>query len=78
MFKKIATYSVGLYTVTIFASVIRVILKSYIAKSLGKEAFGTFSYFMSAQTLGVSLIAFGMARSVAKHVINGKAKMRCV
>lgn len=68
MFKKIATYSVGLYTVTIFASVIRVILKSYIAKSLGKEAFGTFSYFMSAQTLGVSLIAFGMARSLAKHV----------
>lgn len=68
MFKKIATYSVGLYAVTIFASILRVALRSIIAKSLGKEAFGTFSYFTSAQTLGVSLLAFGMVRSLAKHV----------
>ena len=68
MFRKIATYSAGLYAVTIFASIVRVLLRSLIAKTLGKEAFGTYSYFSSLQTVGISLLAFGMVRSLAKYV----------
>ena len=68
MFKKIASYSAGLYTVTVFSAVIRVALKSLIAKNLGKEALGTYSYFASAQIVGISLLSFGMVRTLAKHV----------
>ena len=68
MFKKIATYSAGLYAITILASVIRVILRSLIAKNLGQEAFGAYSYFTSAQDVGVSLLSFGLVRSLAKYV----------
>jgi O-antigen/teichoic acid export membrane protein len=68
MFKKIASYTVGLYLTTIFASLVRLGLKSLIAKTIGKEAFGVYGYFSSAITVGVSLLGLGLARALAKHV----------
>lgn len=68
MYKKIATYTVGLYLTTIFASLVRVGVKSLIAKTISKEAFGIYGYYSSAISVGVSLMGLGLARALAKHV----------
>jgi O-antigen/teichoic acid export membrane protein len=68
MFKKIVSYSIGLYAVTIFTALVHVVLKSLIAKIAGKEALGSYAFFTTAQQLGVSICAFGLIRALAKHV----------
>ena len=65
MFKKIAGYTLGLYAVTIFASLIRVGVKSLIANALSKEAFGIYGFYSSAVSVGISLLALGLARALA-------------
>jgi O-antigen/teichoic acid export membrane protein len=68
MFRRIASYSAWLYIVTLLSSVARLAVKSLIAKSVGKEAFGIYAYFTTVVLLGSSLLAFGLVRTMAKHV----------
>ncbi len=68
MLKKIFSYSAGLYIVSLFASVMHILVKSLIAKTLGKEALGAYAYYMTVVVLGSSLLAFGLKRALAKHV----------
>ncbi len=68
MLKKVFSYSAGLYMVSLFASVMHILVKSLIAKSLGKEALGAYAYYMTVIVLGSSLLAFGLKRALAKHV----------
>lgn len=76
MFRKIVSYTAGLYGVTIFAALIRVLLKSFVAKTVGKEALGAYAFFTTAQGLGISLLAFGLTRTLAKHVAASKEEAK--
>ncbi len=68
MFKKFVTYSISLYAATIFAAAIGVLIKSLIAKTIGKEALGIYFYFITVTTLGGAVLAFGLGRTLAKYV----------
>ncbi len=68
MFRKIASYSIGLYVTVMIAVVIRVLIKSIVAKTLGKEALGAYAFFANAQDMGISILAFGLINTVAKQV----------
>ncbi len=68
MFRKFITFSAGLYASTILAALVRVGLKSLIAKTIGKEGLGTYAYFVSLTTIGSSVLAFGLGRVLTKHV----------
>lgn len=72
MFRRIVGYSVGLYVATLFAALVRVLLKSLVAKVVGKEALGTYAFYTTAQCLGISLLAFGLTRTLTKHVATSK------
>ena len=68
MLKKVVAYSFSLYSAALFASLLRVLVKSYIAKDVGKEALGMYSYYMTLLLLGSAVLAFGLKRAVAKQV----------
>lgn len=72
MFKKIISYSFGLYAAALFGSITRVLVKSLIAKTLGKEALGAYAYYATVMVLATSILAFGLKRSVAKLVASRK------
>jgi O-antigen/teichoic acid export membrane protein len=66
--KRFVTYSASLYAAAIFAAGIGVVIKSLIAKTVGKEALGIYSYLITLATLGGSILAFGLGRTLAKYV----------
>lgn len=72
MLKKVVSYSVGLYAATLFAALTRVLLKSFVAKMMGKEALGAYAFFASILQIGTSLLAFGLTYILAKHVAASK------
>ncbi len=74
MLKKIFSYSAGLYIVSLFASAMHILVKSLIAKTLGKEALGAYAYYMTVIVLASSVLAFGLKRALAKHVAASKAE----
>ncbi len=45
-----------------------ILMKSLIAKTLGKEALGAYAYYMIVIVLASSLLAFGLKRALAKHI----------
>jgi O-antigen/teichoic acid export membrane protein len=74
MLKKVVSYSIWLYSVSIAASVMRVLVKSFIAKSIGKEALGAYAFYMAVIVLGSSLLAFGLKRSITKYVASSEGE----
>jgi O-antigen/teichoic acid export membrane protein len=68
MFKKVLSYSFGLYAAALFASAVRILVKSMVAKTLSKEALGAYSYYNTLLILGGAILAFGLKRSIAKEV----------
>ncbi len=68
MLKKLFSYSAGLYIVSLFASVMHILVKSLIAKTMDKEALGAYAYYTTVIVLVSSVVAFGLKRSLAKHV----------
>lgn len=68
MLKKIFSYTFGLYMVSLFASIVRIAVKSFIAKEAGKEALGAYAYYMIIITVGSALLAFGVRRAITRHV----------
>lgn len=74
MLKKILTYSFGLYAVSLFASFVRIAVKSLIAKEAGKEALGAYAYYMTIITVGSALLAFGIRRAITRHVASSPAE----
>lgn len=69
MLKKVLSYSVWLYAVSLLASLMRIVVKSYIAKTVGKEALGAYAYYMTVINLGSFVLAFGLRRSITKFVV---------
>ena len=68
MFKKVLSYSVGLYATALIMSGMRIGVKSLIAKTLPKEALGSYAYFNTVLLLGGALLAIGLKRTLAKEV----------
>jgi len=68
MFKKVLSYSVGLYVAALVMSGMRIGVKSLIAKTLPKEALGSYAYFNTVLLLGGALLALGLKRTLAKEV----------
>jgi O-antigen/teichoic acid export membrane protein len=72
MLKKVLTYTAGLYAVSLIASVMRIVVKSIVAKNIGKEALGAYSFYMTAITLGCSLLSFGLRKAITKYAAASK------
>ncbi len=72
MLRRIISYSVGLYAAALVASVVRLLVKSLVAKTLGKEALGAYAYYTTVMVLASALLDIGLRRAVAKHVAASK------
>lgn len=68
MLKKILSYSFGMYAVSLFASLVRILVKSIIAKTVGKEALGAYAYYMTIIMIASALLAFGIRRAITRQV----------
>lgn len=66
MVRKFSSYALGIYAALFIGSVIGVVTKSIIAKELGKESFGLYTYFVSLTVVSASVFSLGMSDILTK------------
>jgi O-antigen/teichoic acid export membrane protein len=52
----------------------RIVVKSMIAKSMGKEALGAYAYYMTVMVLASAILAFGFRRAITKQIAASKSE----
>ncbi len=76
MIRKFVSFSAVLYASSLLNAFIGVALKSFIAKTVGKEALGAYSYLASLMIIGSSVLTFGLGRTLPKQVAAARGDRR--